>query len=131
MSAIRILVSDSTDRRTQVWIRAFSQENIEVQGSDQLTDILMLLERVNADLLLVNVDTFDLERQGALLAIRDSFPQLRIIGLSDASPNLARQQAFRFCVDKVLTRPISPERVITLFPPLMHRYLCRRIPVKF
>lgn len=124
MPPVRILVADGDEQRLQTLLRTFAQDNIQVDGSSKFIDILKLLDEGGADLLLVDIDTMRLQDQAPLLTIRDNFPNLPIVGLSNSPPAQARRRAMRFCLDRLVTRPIFPERVITLFPTVMRQYLC-------
>jgi DNA-binding NtrC family response regulator len=111
----RILVVGDDEQHLRALIQSLSRIDVVVGGSQQLIQILRLLDQEGADLLLVDIDRLSLRDQGSLLAIRDSFPNLHIVGFSQQAPYNARRRALRFCLNKLVS-PVSLEQVLALFP---------------
>ena len=121
MPAPRILIVDDDTQVLGVLMRVLIGSGYTVTGSTSGAEAIETVVHTSFDLAIVDLSMPGVDGFEVLKDLHRTAPHLKFMVISGAMPGLLLESAAMFGATKTLTKPISPEALITAVQHLLDR----------
>jgi two-component system cell cycle sensor histidine kinase/response regulator CckA len=121
MGAPRVLVVDDDTQVLGMLMRVLIGRGYTVTGSTSGADVLEAAAESRFDLAIVDLSMPDIDGFQVLKDLHRTAPEMKIMAITGAMPGLLLDSAAMFGATKTLTKPISPESLITAVQQVLER----------
>jgi len=121
MAAPRILIVDDDTQVLGMLMRVLIGRGYTVTGTTSGAEVIETAADTSFDLAIVDLSMPGVDGFEVLKDLHRTAPQMKIMVISGAMPGLLLESAAMFGATKTLTKPISPEALITAVQHLLNR----------
>jgi CheY-like chemotaxis protein len=121
MAAPRILIVDDDTQVLGMLMRVLIGRGYTVTGTTSGAEVIETAADTSFDLAIVDLSMPEVDGFEVLKDLHRTAPDMKIMVISGAMPGLLLESAAMFGATKTLTKPISPEALITAVQHLLDR----------